>query len=116
MTEKEARRYLDYLGDEAECSSNEMRARHSRRENTGKSAVVLMTVVLIGLMFGLMYHGVKQTMPGAVQTTRDVTGNIPIIAPSPAMLASSDNTQEVWGVIISIGIYTTSATPRATPG
>jgi hypothetical protein len=116
MTEKEARRYLDYLGDEAASSSNGIRASHGRRENTSKTAVVLMTVVLIGLMFGLIYHGVKQTMPGAVQTTRDVTGNIPIIAPSAATLASTDNTQEVWGVIISIGVYTTSAAPRSTPG
>jgi len=116
MTEKEARRYLDYLGDEAECSPNEMRARHSRRENTSKTAVVLMTLVLVGLMLGLMYYGVKQTMPGVVQTTRNVTGDIPIATPSLATLASTDNTQEVWGLIISIGIYTIPAMPQGTPG
>jgi hypothetical protein len=116
MTEKEARRYLDYLGDEAEYSLNETRARHGRRENTSKTTVVLMTLVLVGIMFGLMYYGVKQTMPGVVQTTRNVTGNIPTTTLSPATLASTDNTQEVWAVIISIGIYTTPAMPQATPG
>jgi hypothetical protein len=116
MTEKEARRYLDYLGDEAECSPNEMRARHSRRENISKTAVVLMTMVLVGLMVGLMYYGVKQTIPGVVQTARNVTGNVPIATPSLATLASTDNTEEVWGVIISIGIYTTPAIPQGTSG
>jgi hypothetical protein len=116
MTEKEARRYLDYLGDEAEHSPNDMRASHSQRESISKTGAVLVTLVLVGLMFGLMYYGVKQTIPGVVQTTRNVTGNIPITAPSLATLASRDNTQEVWGVIISIGIYTTPAMPEGTSG
>jgi hypothetical protein len=114
MTEKEARRYLDYLGNEAECSANEMRVRHSRREDTSKTAVVLTTLVMVGLMLGLTYYGVKQTMPGVVQTTRSVTGEFPIATPSLATLVSPDNTQEVWGVIISIGIYTTPAIPQGT--
>ena len=116
MTEKEARRYLDYLGNEAECSANEMRVRHSRREDISKTAVVLTALVMVGLMLGLTYYGVKHTMPGVVQTTRSVTGNIPTATPSLATLASTDNTQDVWGVIISIGIYTTPAMPQGNPG
>jgi hypothetical protein len=116
MTEKEARRYLDYLEDEAECSPNEMRASHSRREIVSKTAVVLMTLVLIGLASGLVYHGVKQAMPGVVQATRNVTGDIPIATPSLAPLASTDNSHEVWGVIISVGVYTTPAMTQGTPG
>jgi len=116
MTEKEARRYLDYLGNEAECSANEMRVRHSRREDMSKIAVVLMTLVLVGLMVGLTYYGVRETMPGVVRTTKNVTGSIPITTPSLATLASTDNTQDVWGVIISIGIYTTPAMPQGNPG
>ena len=116
MTEREARRYLDYLGDEAECPPNEMRPSHGQRENVSKTAFVLMTLVLVGLMVGLTYYGVRETMPGVVRTTKNVTGSIPITTPSLATLASTDNTQDVWGVIISIGIYTTPAMPQGNPG
>ena len=116
MNEEEASRYLDYLGDEAQCPLDEVRASRSQIRSLSKATFVLLLLALIGLMSGFMYYGVKQTMPEVAQTARNVSEDISSPMPSLATLVSADNSHEVWGVIISIGIYATPAMPQGTAG
>ena len=110
MNEREVRKYLEYLGEEAQYPPNRMGASLISREGFSRAAVVLVTLFLIGFVSGLMCHGVRHTITDVGQT-RNVSENIPIPTPSLA-LASAENSHEVWWVVISIGIRTTPAMPQ----
>jgi hypothetical protein len=115
MNEREVRKYLDYLGEEAQYPPNRMGAGLISRQRLSRAALVLVTLFLIGFLSSLMYHGVRHTITDVGQTTRNISENIPIPTPSVATLASAENSNEVWGVIISIGIYATPAMPQVEP-
>ena len=87
-----------------------MRASCNGREKVDKTAVALLTLVLLvlGLMSGLMDHGVKQTVKEVVQTTGNVSTYVPTPEPWLATSASADNSHEVPWVSISIRIHKTA--------
>jgi hypothetical protein len=115
VNEREVRKYLEYLGEEAQYPPNSVGAGLISRQGLGRAAVVLVALFLIGSVSGLMYHGVRHTITDVGQTTRNISENIPIPTPSVATLASAENSNEVWWVVISIGICTTPAMPQVEP-